>query len=135
MIPALALAWQAQCVRVVDGDTILIRHEGKTVTIRINGIDCPEKDQPRGPEATEYTAAMVAGKPIDIEPVAWDRYGRMIAWVYVGGYNLSTEILRNGLAWPCSGKPILKLAHQKARAARAGIWGDPDPVRPQKWRQ
>jgi hypothetical protein len=46
IIPAIALAGQYQVVRVVDGDTIVIRYNGKYEKVRLLCVDTPESVHP-----------------------------------------------------------------------------------------
>ena len=47
-IPSFAGDFIGKLVKVSDGDTVQVLHDGKAVTIRLVGIDCPEKAQPFG---------------------------------------------------------------------------------------
>ena len=73
-----ALVWSSVClaqgeftgevVRVADGDTISVMRDGRAVTIRIEGVDCPEKTQDFGAKAKQFTSAKVFGKTVTIMP-------------------------------------------------------------------
>lgn len=54
IVPGLSLAWEAEVIRVIDGDSFKVRRvdTGEEVHIRLFGIDCPEYDQPFGNAAT-----------------------------------------------------------------------------------
>jgi endonuclease YncB( thermonuclease family) len=42
-------------MRVVDGDTLIFREtDGREATVRVQGIDAPESEQPHGEDATKY---------------------------------------------------------------------------------
>jgi endonuclease YncB( thermonuclease family) len=51
-------AWadfSATVLRITDGDTNVVRTaDYEDVKIRLYGIDCPERKQPSGPEATAF---------------------------------------------------------------------------------
>ncbi len=47
-------------VGVSDGDTITVLHSGKGERIRLHGIDCPEKRQPFGKRAKQFTWQLVS---------------------------------------------------------------------------
>jgi len=98
-----SIAFAAQTGKVVgvtDGDTIKVLLRGKAVKIRLNGIDCPERKQPFGRKARIFTSELVAGKVVKVEKVDTDRYGRMVANVYLPeGRMLNQELVRAGLAW------------------------------------
>jgi len=135
---APAHGWSGRVCRVADGDTISVLHEGRAVKIRLYGIDCPEKHQAFGQKAKTFTSQMAFGKVVEVQPVTRDRYGRTVAWVHVGGRCLNEEILRAGYAWHFkrfSGDPHLAELEGQARAARAGLWGDPSPVAPWEFRK
>ena len=60
--PSLVWAdFSGRVVGVTDGDTIKVLHNGKAEKIRLHGIDCPEKAQPFGTKAKQFTSEMVFG--------------------------------------------------------------------------
>jgi micrococcal nuclease len=133
-----AHGWSGRVSSVADGDTISVLHEGRTVKIRLYGIDCPEKHQAFGQKAKTFTSQLAFGKVVEVDPVTRDRYGRIVAWVHVGGHCLNEEILQAGYAWHFkrfSRDPRLAELELQARAARAGLWGDPSPVAPWEFRK
>ena len=81
---------RAQVLRVVDGDTIRVRLDGRTERVRYIGVDTPESVKPGTPvqcfakRASRANAALVAGRSVklvgDVEHR--DRYGRLLAYVY-----------------------------------------------------
>jgi endonuclease YncB( thermonuclease family) len=52
LTPALAIGaeFTGKAVRVIDGDSISVIHDGKSEQVRLYGIDCPEKGQAYGNE-------------------------------------------------------------------------------------
>jgi micrococcal nuclease len=125
-------------VHVSDGDTITVDVGGRTERVRILGADTPEVVDPRkpvqcyGPEASVHTKARLpAGTRVVLETDAEprDKYGRLLAYVYLGGARYDDELLRLGFARlliiPPNGvhaRPMLQ-AELEARAARRGLWG------------
>lgn len=122
--------------RVIDGDTILIDDH---VTVRLIGVNTPETVRPEypvepfGPEATAFTRAFVAAGKVRLEfdRERFDRFGRHLAYVWVGPRMLNEELLRAGLGrWEPGfdySQPVkeqFKRAQQEARTARLGIWAD-----------
>ncbi len=90
-------------VRVVDGDTIVVApHE----RVRLIGVDTPEtvkpehEVEPYGPEASRFTEDFLAGGKarLTFDREHYDRYGRHLAYVWVGDRLLNEELLRAGLA-------------------------------------
>ena len=47
---------------VTDGDSISVAREGKSVRVRLFGIDCPEMDQKYGKEARALARELAFGK-------------------------------------------------------------------------
>ena len=76
----------ARVERVIDGDTIQVRFEGKSYTVRLIGVDTPETVHPTravqyfGQEASAFTKAALEGKTVllqkDRTGDTVDRYGR-----------------------------------------------------------
>ena len=133
-----AHGWSGRVCSVADGDTISVLHEGRAVKIRLYGIDCPEKHQAFGQKAKTFTSQLSFGKVVEVDPVTRDRYGRIVACVHVGGRCLNEEILQAGYAWHFkrfSHDRRLAELELQARAARAGLWGDPAPVAPWEFRK
>lgn len=138
-IQACDKSWSGKCVGVSDGDTIKVLHGGKPVKIRLYGIDCPERYQDFGQRAKQFTSEMVFGKVVKVQQVATDRYGRTVAWVFVDGNSLNKELVRVGLAWwyrsHAPKDKDLKRFEEKARKAKVGLWSQPHPVPPWKFRK
>lgn len=133
----------ATVVEVVDGDTIKVKlSNGKQETVRFILIDTPETKHPQrgvepcGPEATAFTKRMVYGKTVQLELDVQerDKYGRLLAYVYVGGISVQKGLLAEGLAKVAVYPPNVKYEKEyreveaKAKAAKKGIWAD-EPCR------
>ncbi len=138
LLAAPAYGWSGRVSGVSDGDTLSVLQHGRAVKIRLYGIDCPEKHQAYGRQAHRFTSDLAFGREVEVHPVDLDRYGRLIAWVYVGPRCLNEELLRAGYAWHFkrySRDRRLAELESNARAARAGLWGDPAPVPPWEFRK
>lgn len=88
-------AWQ---IRLIDGDTFAYGAE----RIRIRGIDTPEKSDSGGFEATQRLDLLLKDGPIVVVPEAVDKYGRVVADVYVNGRNVAEVLKSEGYAKPGS---------------------------------
>jgi endonuclease YncB( thermonuclease family) len=137
--PAFAVTdFTGLVVEVVDGDTIEVLQRGKAVRIRLSGIDCPEKGQPYGKAAKQFTSEMTLGKPVTVEVRHLEKDGLLVADVILpDGSVLNRELLEAGLAWRYRkyGKsPALVALEQAARKAKRGLWAAPNPVAPWCWR-
>lgn len=130
-------------IKVTDGDTIKVQLSSGPITVRLDSIDTPEKDQPWGKESTAALARLVDGKRVELEPVTQDRYERLVAQVFVGGASVNLQLVREGHAWAFrrymkrdTGAEYCKL-EAAARSAKRGLWSLPDDdwVYPSDWRR
>ena len=124
---------------IKDGDTIVVLKGKTTHTIRLDGIDCPEKKQAFGARARQFTAHEVFGKKVRVEYQSLDRYQRILGTVfYENGQNLNQELLKAGLAWHYKAyNKDIRLANLEntARSKRLGLWAEKQPVPPWKFRR
>lgn len=132
--------WSVRCVGVSDGDTISVLHDGEEVRIRLNGIDCPERDQAFASVARQFTADAVHDQTVTVFPVETDQYGRTVADVLMpDGESLNEALVEAGLAWwfrryaPDNAR--LQELEIGARQARRGLWRDTDPIPPWEFRR
>lgn len=93
----------------VDGDTFKILLKGEKKSVRMIAIDTPESVHPTketeyyGKEASEYTCNKLKNaSKIELEydenSDLEDKYGRLIAWVFVDDVLLQQELVENGYA-------------------------------------
>ena len=76
--------------RVVDGDTIVFQGIGtKTQRVRLADIDTPELDQPWGEEAKAALKVWAESRRAEIRIVDTDRYGRLVATLWIDGKNIN----------------------------------------------
>ncbi len=106
-------------VGISDGDTITVLHNGKGERNRLHGIDCPEKRQPFGNRAKQFTSRLTYGKEVAVKDLGQHRYGRTIGEVSLpDGRVLNRELVKAELAWWCqkdSDEPTLATLEIKAR--------------------
>jgi len=121
------------------GDTITVLRERRPETIRLNGIDAPEKGQAFGERAKQFTAQLAFDQVVLVAVRDHDRYGRTVADVLLSdGRSLTHELVRNGYAWwfrRYSSDARLVALESEARAAGRGLWADAHPVAPWDWRE
>lgn len=125
----------ARVTHVRDADTI----ECGERVVRLQGIDAPESDQPHGRRATQALRSRVLDERVTVETEGRGKYGRIIGVVIHDGRDLNAWLVSRGHAWaydrylgPGSALPNLERA---ARNAGRGLWADPNPVPPWKWRR
>jgi micrococcal nuclease len=110
---ALANPYYWKVNRVIDGDTIIVEAPwlpselGKTISIRIAGIDTPEKgaraqcerEAILGAEATALTKSLIKpGDVVRVDIESRDKYFRIVGTISVNGTPLQTILLNRGLA-------------------------------------
>lgn len=122
-------------VAVKDGDTYVLLISGREQTVRLAHIDCPEKKQHYGKEAKQFAIDLCFGKTVTlIHNNKYDRDRRLIAEIILpGGTNLNKELVRNGMAWhfkKYSRDTAYAQLETAARARKAGLWSEADPVAP-----
>ena len=138
-IPALSWAdFVARVVTVHEGDRLTIHHDGRSETIFLKDIDCPELKQPYGNQAKHALAAYVGNRDIVVRALTRDKQGRVTAEVLLqDGRNVGRELLKEGLAWwqrSRSGDRSLEIVEELARASGKGLWSEPNPVPPWQWK-
>jgi endonuclease YncB( thermonuclease family) len=133
--------WQGRVVNIIDGDSLIVSNKGKRVKVRLLEVDCPERAQPFGREASGFTRRLCHGKQVLIEDPRPDKYyqGRIRAKVILtDGRDLGMELVKEGLAWRYrrySRNPLLMDLEAHAKAKRLGLWADSKPVPPWQWRK
>ncbi len=119
--------------RIIDGDTFVLSN-GKTV--RLLGLDTPERGEDYAQKAKIFAEIVLNGKQVKLETEkpAEDKYGRMLAYVFVDGKFFNELVLQKGLAniyffnkHHRYAKRLLE-AQNAARKEKAGIWSLPAPA-------
>jgi micrococcal nuclease len=122
-------------VRVVDGDTVVLRIGAGRERVRLIGVDAPEtwlRHDCFGTEATQALRRLLPpGSTVrtaaDVEP--HDRYGRLLLYLWTpGGDFVNEALIHAGFARTMtvppnmSRTPVLREAERAAQHARAGLW-------------
>jgi micrococcal nuclease len=133
-------SFEGKVIAVKDGDTIVVLRKGNIQeTIRLAHIDCPEKKQPYGQKAKQFTSDYCFGKMVKIiETSRRDIGGRMIGLVIYKDKCLNEALVSHGLAWhykKFSKELSYDVLEQKARFSKIGLWQDTNPIAPWIWRK
>ena len=135
---------------VIDGDTMeIVVEQGKPpVKVRLLGIDAPEAEGPARPlglTSAAYTRARAEGKQVTLRldelQRDHDKYGRLLAYVYLPNNELLNESLtRDGMAFShrrlrCDLSSQLDAAENEARKAKRGLWKTVTPDQMPDWRR
>lgn len=135
----LSFAEEARVRNVIDGDTIELT-DGRL--LRYIGVDTPEirkrqgarwvySPEPFAEDAKRFNKSLVFDKTVNVEydVQRYDRYGRLLGYVFVDGVFVNLELVNQGYAKTLPIPPNLKYAslfeesEQQARKADVGIWG------------
>ncbi len=111
---------------VIDGDTIKSNSE----SIRLIGIDTPEKGEVGYQEAKEVLTNLVLGKTVVAKPGkdTYDKYGRTLSYIYSDDIFVNNYMIEQGWAKTLSIAPNtihqeqFLSSEEKAKAASLGLW-------------
>jgi len=140
-------------LKVLDGDTFLIRVQGQEEHVRLREIDAPEithrkkvGQEPWGRKARDFAQSLVRGKTVRLEveePDERDKYHRLLAYVFLNHIFVNREMVLSGNAFfypgPFRGKYAdeLQEAEEAAREKGRGVWDKRNGLkeRPQEFRR
>ena len=117
-VPAKSATYDAQILRVTDGDTVVISAPflpapfKPELAIRVYGVDTPEKgfraqcpsEAQRGDAASAFTkkaieSAAAAGGKFQVTMYGWDKFGgRVLGDILINGKSLRAGLIANGFA-------------------------------------
>lgn len=122
-----------QVLRVVDGDSILVRYRGKMQAVQLLYLNAPEKGRPHFEQSRQGLLDLIEGERVKIEfrieKEERDFFGRLLAFVKVNGINVNLEMVRNGFASvyepddSTAARELLS-AESDAKAAGYGLWAN-----------
>lgn len=116
--------------RIIDGDNLEL-DSGES--IRLYGINCPEKNQPLSQESIDLTTKLALNQQIRIEyqpNYKKDRWDRILGYVFVGDTHLNQELVKSGFCevviYEKRAKLIyqdeLQQAEEQAKQEKLGKW-------------
>jgi endonuclease YncB( thermonuclease family) len=135
---------------VIDGDTVIVSSTWRKTKVRLDSIDCPEDGQPWGDVAAAGLIKMIGGRRVRLEEHGEDRYGRLLATIYVRDsrdsewLNVNEKMVVKGHAWvmrkyfdhlPATRKETLIRLERWARMKKVGLWNTSNPIPPWRWRR
>lgn len=125
-------------IRVVDGDTIVVRVDGNDETVRMIGLNTPESVDPRqavecfGKEASDHLKELLTNTTVTLESDSTqdnrDRYGRLLRYVFKSGRNINQQMIEEGFGYeytydqPYRYQSDFRAAQVAAKAAGRGLW-------------
>lgn len=148
-----AESFEGRIIHIADGDTVtLLTAQNESRRIRLANIDAPEKAQPYGQRSRRHLEELVQGQQAVADCPKTDRYGRLVCTVTVvppdcrecRPRDVGLAQLEAGLAWwyrayareqAADDRVRYEAAEDQARAARSGLWREPEPQAPWTWRR
>lgn len=140
-----ARTYSGTVVGISDGDTIKVLDEAKRQhTVRLAGIDAPEKKQAYGQRSRQSLSDMLFQRVVIIDTHKNDKYGREVGKVMRDGRDVNLEQLRRGMAWHYkdydreqspADREMYAATEDAARSARIGLWADARPIPPWDFRR
>jgi micrococcal nuclease len=143
LLALVASAWGADpgslagvVVKVVDGDTIHVRLHDRVEKVRYIGVNTPELRHPTqgeqagSREARDANRRLVASRQVrlELDTRERDRYGRLLAYVWVGETMVNAELVDLGYAQVMTVPPNVRYQQlflrlqRDAREAGRGLW-------------
>ncbi len=140
---------------IADGDTLYVLDARRNShKIRLLGIDAPERGQAFGERSKQSLAKLAYRREVGVDWQGRDAYGRLLGRVRVAAadcrqskcpktVDANLEQVKLGLAWwnrkfadtqfPGDARAY-EAAERHARAAKAGLWSERNPMPPWRWR-
>jgi len=128
-------SFEAQVVKITDGDTIEVQGQSGQLILRLWGIDAPEMDQVWGMESKVALGRLCMGETVHVDVLDVDRFKRRVCTIRLpDGRDVSNEMLRSGAAWwyrdYAPRDATKKGLEYEAQSARLGLWSHPPIVAP-----
>lgn len=130
-----------ELIRVVDGDTLIIRYKAEKTRCRLIGIDAPEsvEDNPEriteeGKYASRFLKAFMEQYKgnlfVELDEEEFDHHGRLLAYIWLEDLMLNEYLCKEGMAYAKKYPPNLKHQHilesamNYAKENKLGIWAE-----------
>ena len=84
--------------RIIDGDTI--KAENRNESIRLLGVNTPERGELYYEEAKRFLENAVLNKTVTLKfgKERYDKYGRTLAYIFLNGKNINLRLVEKGFA-------------------------------------
>lgn len=113
---------------IVDGDTIEVEVGSEVLTVRVAGMNAPDRDECYYDDATDYLIDEIKGETVGLETLETDQFDRTLAHVWVNDTLVGLTMVANGLGLGSTPDPgdshgdqILE-AESEAYAGGRGLW-------------
>jgi len=124
-----------EVVAVIDGDTVKIKVNGEEKSVRLIGVDTPEKNECFEKEATKKAKELMENKKIKLEADVTqddkDKYDRWLRYIYLeDGTLVNKKLVEEGFGTEYTYKVAYKFqtefkaAEKMAKEGKMRIWAD-----------
>jgi len=116
-----------EVLETFDGDTMLVRLDGREEEVRLLGINAPESDECFGNEAREALAGGLVAGPLRLDTQEErDQFGRLLAYAYAGDSLLNLSLVAAGFALALQDDHPMSVeflrADERAFSGGRGLW-------------
>jgi len=134
---------RCKCIRVLDGDTVILKRGSQSLRVRLSFIDAPEKSQysfdkvPIGLESKLFLEKLILNKTVKLKNFGKDLYSRTIGEIFYQNYSINELMVTQGMAisFMNNKKIRFNIAEYKAKIQRKGIWKTSGFYEPKKYRK
>jgi endonuclease YncB( thermonuclease family) len=113
---------------IVDGDTVEVGVDSDVLTVRIAGINAPDRDECYYEEATDYLIDEIKGETVGLEILGTDQFDRTLAHLWIDDTLIGLTMVTDGLVLgptPNPGDPHgdrILTAEDEAYSDGRGLW-------------
>ncbi len=131
-------------VAVADGDTLNLLAEGRQYTIRIAGIDAPERYQAWNEQSKLNLSRLSLNQTAVADCPRIDTHRTMVCKLTVNAVDMGLEQVKDGMAWWAKDlardlspedQSACQNAQLMAQLMRRGLWRDTKPIPPWAFRK
>ncbi len=117
---------KGKVIKILDGDTCIIKYYELEIRCRIANINAPELKAVFGKEAKEYLSTLLLNTEIEFEVINRDAFNRFVIIPYLADNQRVDEVMvREGFAWhweKFSQNSRLILLENEAFRQKRGLW-------------
>jgi len=122
-----------EVVRIIDGDTIEIRQDNKTQSVRLLGVDAPERGQCYFEESSLFLSELLKERTVTLQEDPLndnnDEYGRLLRYVYINDNLVNETLIKIGMTRYLDFFPIIfdtqfAVLEHNAKENELGLWSE-----------
>ncbi len=121
-LPTATVTW------IHDGDTVVIEKDGAETTVRLIGVNAPEREECFYQESTDYLIETLKGATVDIEDLGTDQFGRTLVYLWTDRGLVNLDLVAGGWAIATTPNEADSYGNEMLQAERqalddsAGLW-------------